>query len=194
MPESHEEVGVFRALDYVLGELAEIEVERDEVVNVGDGRNRLALTPALSPRRGRSVGGLGWICDPFGLCRLAGEVGPDTPVLLAASNDFAPGFGWEREFGRGWFVPRLSEFDKAGIRGVQASGDFWRQRQRIFERSAFAWMAGDVMPGRAMADGGINVAVGVGLQEVPNGGGVEWPIGGLMDWWGRRTPHPGPLP
>ena len=68
----------------------------------------------------------------------------DFLVALPTGDDLAPDFGGQGVLGGRGFVPRLAAFDQVGLGGVEAGGDFGRE-----------WSV------RAVADGGVDVAVGI---------------------------------
>ena len=152
LPESHEQVRAFAVLDDILRELAEIEIEGDEVVDLADFAS--------------------------------GEFPPDFLVTLPPGDDLTPDFSGQSVFAGRGFVPRLAPLDQIGLGGVQARSNFRRGSFLV----------------RTVTDGGVDVAVGIFEEQIPDGrafgifkghlalgaGGIEqeWQDGVLADVFG----------
>ena len=124
-PEGSHQFGPFAVGDYVLGELFDVEVVGDEVVDR---------------------------CD---LARL--QLGIDFFVAAAAGDVLAPGLGGEGVCVRGRFVPAAALGDV-----VEAGGDVGRQGLFGVQFLVVVNVVGD-----AVADGFVEVAVGVFLEQTP---------------------------
>ena len=131
LPEGAHQFRPFTIGDDVLGELFDVEVVGDEVVDR---------------------------CDLAGL-----QLGVDLLVAAAAGDVLAPGLGGEGVCVRGRLVPAAALGDV-----VKASGD--SRGQRLF-CVQFLVVVGVV--GNAVADGLVEVAVGVILEQLPDTVGTE---------------------
>ena len=129
MPEGAQELRPFALGDDVFGEPLDVEVERDEVVDL--------------PHFARS------------------ELAPDLGVAAAAGHDLAPCLG-----GQGVVVGRGAVPAAAHGYVVDAGVDVGGSLEGSVEAGRILGVAR--VPGDAVADGGIDIAVGVFLQQTPH--------------------------
>jgi hypothetical protein len=88
---------------------------------------------------------------------------------VPAGNHFAPDLGGKGVGSGCRLVPCLAALDEVRPGGIQADCDLLRERARRIQSSPFA-VVGINVPGHAVADRGVDIAVRILAEQVPDGG------------------------